>query len=260
MRFSNAMRLCIIRALMVTAAVTASAQIIVDIRSPDFVDRGQIEDFRSYDSLKQKAIAFLRQTDPVAIRRLIMAPDRTLLSFNYTHGNPHGSSYQDTNRQIERNGLPKGPMARLLAVGNSGKFSYFENGQLREELIGGNEDPTVFKDGIYRYELLHFRLSISKANPKDKYPVLLFFKTSPNVSFSSVMRLYARMRRLLTVGELTINVRTEPWFMEDTFFPTAMLFTKPLEFPNSVHYMITPSLSCGSEKTGISCTGQNFLP
>jgi len=258
--FFSATPSSVIRALMILAAVTTSAQIVIDRSSPDIVDRGQIEEFTSYDFVKQRAIAFLRQTDPVAIRRLILAPNSDLLSYNYGHGALHNVSYQSTMEQIERDGLPKGPMARLLALGNIGKFSYFENGQLREEFIGANEDPTVFMDGDYRYELLHFTFSTPEGMPKDKYPVRLFFKASPNVSVSSAVRLYSRLRQLLTVGQLSLYIRTDPWFMGDPFFPAAMLFTKPSEIPNTVRYMIAPSLTCGPFNSATSCSGQNFLP
>jgi hypothetical protein len=244
---------------LIVAISLASGQTVRDQRGPGIVDRGVVALHFSREEVKRMAQDFLQgEAKGTSIARLLIAPDQASLVSNYAHGTPH-NTYQSTMAEIERAGMPKGPMARLLAIGGRAKLSYLEKGALTEEVLPGSSDPTIFRDGNYSYELLHFVLSQSHLRG-DPYFLTLYLKASPGVSINSLSRIYNSLHQLTKIENLSIEARRDPWFLETQQYPAVPVFTQPLAIPNSIRYIIGPAVSCGLMDGRFNCTGHNFEP
>jgi hypothetical protein len=244
---------------LIVAISLASGQIVRDQRGSGIVDRGVVVSNFSREEVKRMAQDFLQsEAKDTSIARLLIAPDQPTLLANYYHGTLH-NTYESTVAEIEHAGMPKGPMARVLAIRGRAKLSYLEKGVLTEEMLFGSSDPTIFRDGNYSYELLHFVLTQShlRGNP---YFLTLYLKASPSVSITSLSRIYSALHQLTTIDELRIEIRRDPWFLETQQYPAVPVFTRPLEIPNSVHYIIGPAVSCSLMDRKFNCAGRNFGP
>jgi hypothetical protein len=214
------------------------------------------------DHVRTLAKKFLQEHDAksATLLRLLMVPDEVSRANNLIHGLPD-STYASTVGLIRRaGGLLSGPLARLLVVNGGAKLSYLDHGALIEETLSGASEQTTIRDGIYSYELLHFRLT--KPGPAlraDKYFLNIYLKASPNVSVSSCVRVFQTLRQRMNV-ELSVNVRSDSWFMEDDQYPLIPAFTKPLRIPTEFEYIIAQRLSCSPVREKVRCSGQNFFP
>ena len=246
--------------LSLSAAISiASGQIVRDQRGPGIVDRGIAVPKFSREEVKRMAQDFLQdEAKGASIARLLIAPDQASLVSNYGHGTPH-NTYQSTVAEIEHAGMPKGPMARVLAIGGRAKLSYLEKGILTEEMLSGSSDPTILRDGNHSYELLHFVLTQSHLRG-EPYFLTLYLKASPNLSITSLSRIYTSLHQLTKIDDLTIDARRDPWFLETQLYPAVPVFTRPLEIPNAIHYMIGADVSCGLMDRKFNCSGRNFRP
>ena len=237
----------------------------VEKKAAGIVDRGVVVPRSSFnlDQVRRMATDFLQnEAKGASIARLMIGPNALAVDQNYGHGAPHNNTYQSTVEGIKHNGFPSGPVARVLSVGGRAKISYWEGGQLTEDVLSGTSDPTVLHEGRYAYEILHFILNypLHQTILDRNVFVTIYLKASPTVSAASCARLYAIIRKLTTAGDLLIHIRTDPWFMEEMHYPAVLVFTKPLVVPNSVHYLIGSSITCGTMDNHINCSGLNFSP
>ena len=235
-----------------------TVQVLKDQRGPGIVDRGVVIPVFTRDEVKRIAEEFLRdEAKGASIARLIIATDSQHLLENYSHDSPN-VSYQEAAAEIERNGIPKGPMARVLSVHGRAKISYMEEGRLTEENLDSG-DPTVFREGGYSYELLHFNITQSHLQG-DPWFLTVYLKASPGVSIASCARIYEMLRHLTGLADLTIAVRPDPWFLDTYRYPAVLAFTRPLDLPNSIAFMSAAAVSCNLVSNQITCTGRNFVP
>jgi len=216
------------------------------------------------DRIRNDALRFLRDNDAKStfLLRWMAAVDHSSLEKNYVHGTPLHNSYESTVGVIHRDGgLPKGPLARVLALGGAAKLSYLDQGALKEEILsGGSDDPTKIREGTHRYELLHFvfhKLGAASLPPHE-YSLDLFLKAEPELSVGSSVRVFERFRKLTSIEDLFIHIRTDSWFMEADQYPLVLAFTSPLTIPNSLQYRVSPSLGCALVSGKVQCTGSNF--
>ncbi len=246
--------------IVIFAARTVSAQVVRDQRGAGIVDRGIVIGATfDHGQVRRQALEFLHQEAAGAsIARLLIAMDEQSLERNYGHGTPN-NTYSSTIADIDRIGIPKGPMARLLAIGGKGKLSYLENGIVTEEILSDSPDPTIFHEGEYSYELLHFTLTKSRLRGEPHF-LTVYFKASPGVSMSNCVRIYKALRDLTKIEQLAIVVRGDPWFMDEQRYPAVPAFTRPLNVPNAVQYMTGARVACSLVGDEVRCSGRNFLP
>jgi len=215
----------------------------------------------SRENVKRIAQDFLsREAKGASLARLTIATDQHSLDNNYGHGTPH-NTYASTVADIERDGFPKGPLARLLSIGGFGKLSYLMDGTLSEDLLGSSSDPVVLHESKYSYELLHFILGTpGQASSPSAYDLRLFFRASPDVSIESCVRIFEALRKTMQIKPVIMEVRPHPWYMEEQRYPAVLAFTKPAAIPNSLQYLTSPRIICGVDKGQIRCSGHSLVP
>jgi hypothetical protein len=235
-----------------------TVHVIKDQRGPGIIDRGVVVEVFTHAEVERLAEEFLHgEAKGATIARLIISTDSEHLLENYSHGSPR-STFQEAVAEIDRHGMPRGPIARVLSVRGRTKISYLEDGNLSEE-TPDSVDPAVFEEGAYSYELLHFNINQSRL-AGDPWILTAYLKASPSVSIASCTRLYELLRHLTGLADLAIEVRADPWFLDTYRYPLVLEFTRPLNLPNYVRFNSTATVTCNLVNQQITCTGRNFAP
>lgn len=173
------------------------------------------------------------------------------------------TNYGDEVTRIREEGLPQGPIARVMVFNGNGTL-FIRNGSTLSEIALGHGGPAIrLGEGHSSYELLHFRLSVHElaAVPNDKYGIVLFLKGKPEFSIRDFMELTRRLAVAMDVGLITVHLRPDIWFFGFTDYPYVLPFASDLELPTKIHLQLARQLACLNDwRTGVSCTGKGFVP
>lgn len=146
---------------------------------------------------------------------------------------PRGESqpnFADTLRQIDASGgMPlKSPIARVILVEKSALLSLREPGSgakdqpgVREKILAGGRDPTLFVVQDGRYRLLTFDLLEQRFNAG--LSLDLFFKSDVRPSCTACQELAKRFAKITSASDLNLEVRTDTWFAS-LHFPLVFRF------------------------------------
>jgi hypothetical protein len=70
---------------------------------------------------------------------------------------------------LNEKGLPETPIVQIIGIKKSVVLRFFDKNILREKVLLGDKDPTIFVSSGSKYQLLHFRISKSQQPIKDPY-------------------------------------------------------------------------------------------
>lgn len=163
---------------------------------------------------------------------------------------------------IDRIGLPKHPIARVVSIGGNALLTYRDGDSVLEEVLQGS-DPTRFRmDGV-DFELLHLVLTRGTAGVAEdmRNSLALYFRVRPKVSLSSTLAAFHRLASIVKINNLDIRVRPDAWFLEYDNYPLFPAFVVGLRPLNVGQYDLSSDVTCGSTaRQGLRCSGRNFEP
>jgi len=255
---------------------------VVDVEVRAVVDRAIIikpEEFNDAE-VERVCRAFLAEFGPErGLRRLIVGtseqvvrlalfkawPPPPIADPGRTHPSTPGDTLDDFSRavdEVRRLGLPRGPVARVIAIGPAALFTVRDANGYRERVLTGGSDPTLMNDGSRSYRLLHFVVTVpGPALGRDYYATELFYQANPEVCAASVGRLTHRAKGIVLGGQIAVDVRGDAFFPEVWSYPTILPFQHEASPPQELAYRVGGRLKCGQAGDGeVACAGQNFRP
>jgi hypothetical protein len=192
--------------------------------------------------------------------RLTVVPLKEDAYLSLIHGNDV-ASYEYTTAEIQRLGLPRGPVGQVLGVGGSAIMMFREGQSVSKQVLGGMRDPTVLAARGRAFRLLAFWLTISRQNNPTLYGLTLFAKCDRPLSIAAVFALTEQLARLVRLRSLTVQVRTDDWFIESPGFPAVYPFSTDTRPPIEGVFRRAPNVSCyWTEEIGAKCGGLSFRP
>jgi len=119
--------------------------------------------------------------------------------------------------------------------------------------------------GGIEFRLLHFRIQEMRQEPATAaaplYVASFFLTVSGEVSVSACAAATRQLAKLFAMPYSTASSRTIPWFVEDPGFPDVFPFVSKISVPSKEEYFLLPSVGCSENpKSGLRCSGQNFVP
>jgi hypothetical protein len=238
-----------------------------EIKTPRLLDRAVTvapEGF-SLARLEQTARAYLRENSADRyILRLTLAPDRLILARTLGKG-PPDANFPSLLEAIKRVGLPAGPVAQVLSIGAASVLVYRDASGFAEKYLTGTRAPRLLRVGGIKFRLLHFRIQEMRQEPATAaaplYVASFFLTVSGEVSVSACAAATRQLAKLFAMPYSTASCRTIPWFVEDPGFPDVFPFVSKISVPSKEEYFLLPSVGCSENpKSGLRCSGQNFVP
>jgi len=279
------MRLILFRTgfIAVTSLVGLSAQtVLIDKEVSRVVDRAVIikaEEFtpERVERLCREFLNIFGQDR--GLRRLIIGTSEDTVRSALFHGSPPAvedtggaaksrvfdnrqSAFDRTVEAIRNGHLPRGPVARVLAVKDAALLTVRDTRGFTEKLLAGTSDPTLVRDGRISYRLLHFVLTLpGPALRPDDYVTSIYFEAKPELSVGSVARLTLRFKDIARGGQLRIAVRPDTFFAESWKYPAVLPFVRNPVVPSNLEYLVRGILECVAVgNRPIACSGDNFHP
>jgi hypothetical protein len=212
------------------------------------------------------------------LRRLIIGTSEDTVRSALFHGSPPAvedtgkakprvfddrqSAFDRMVEAIRNRNLPRGPVARVLAIGDAAMLTVRDAHGYTEKLLAGTSDPTLVRDGKISYRLLHFVLTPpGPALRPDDYFTSIYFEAKPELSVSSVGRLMLRFKQIARGGQLRVDVRPDTFFAESWDYPAVLPFVRDPVVPSKLQYLVRGNLTCVAVgNPPIACSGDNFQP
>lgn len=243
-----------------TPSDTAAQEVVRDFRSPRVRDYAVVVDEKTLTKqwLAEQAKALLARQHPKP--ELFRLTAGTLL-VEVTHSLGHGKP--PANKTIEdvlkEYGPPRGRLGRVISLSSGALLSYRDREQYSEEILWGPGDPTQFNVAGMTYRLLHFHLV--DAGLKGRYFIHFYFVRPRPLSLGNCVQLLRRLQSLVEIKNVTVSVRTRPWFLEDFSFPDRYPFQADLTIPSRGQLLLMSHMSCiavAGDK--VNCAGNNIVP
>jgi hypothetical protein len=81
------------------------------------------------------------------------------------------------------------------------------------------------------------------------------------MSVNSCVAVSRQIIELMQVDAVSVKIRSDTWFLDDTSYPYVFRFVKNLQVPDISQFQMTPHLTCGKwHGESILCGGDNFGP
>jgi len=161
--------------------------------------------------------------------------------------------------RLQKEGLPRLPIARLIATRAGALLSYRDARGVVERVIEGRGDPTRFLAGGIDYRMLHFYIPHG-AKSGDGLPHVQIYLHAKTISMSSVLLAMKQLEQRLGLAEIGIAARLSPWLLGFDQCPEVPRFEEKLALPNPLRDRFAPMLSCSQVHGEISCSGDRFRP
>jgi hypothetical protein len=247
------------------ALSTARGEVLFEKASPRVVDRAVVVAASEFTDRRLETMAsefFLEQRENRVLARLTIGTTRDSVLASITQTRLE-TTYADESATIRANGLPRGPVARILVWDGIGVVSIRNGDYLRSYMLGNGKAKLVLHEGKSSYEMLHFQLSANAAPvvALDRFFLTLFLRAEPRLSASNCIALVRRLRKMTEVGTLSVAVRRDIWFFRDTGYPYVLPFARDMALPSEIHLDLAPELECTDGwRRGVTCSGKGFVP
>jgi len=237
----------------------------MDEQGPGIVDRVVIlsEDKFSLDKVETLAHKFVVQNDrsSVLYRLTVVANEDDLeLCFLGKRFEP-SEPYERVLELLHKKGLPRTPIAQAIGIRDSMILRYRDSSGLKEKMICGDSDPTIFRAMGRSYHFLHFRVfdGGSGNGASHRYTLAVFMRVSGPLSFGGCMDITKQWVSLTPVKNVTVSFRPDCWFLEDPAFPYVYQFDESLRIPDEAEYSLPVSASCSKwVGSSYSCGSKKF--
>lgn len=221
----------------------------VVVAKTDFT-RARIEDMsRHFLASKRGSYKLLRLTvgaDPFAVAN-------ALYGFQSTS---KLDRYDELTQRIRNEGLPRVPIARLLAVENGAVFDYRDSSGFQRKVVEGTQDPTVMSVGSCDYRLLHF---FTEGIKGEVSAINFFVEASPKLSIANCFLLTRALKHKFQPRGISVNVRMDAWFGNNSMYPAVYPFQPIVTAPSKFQYLNDRWVTC-SWFGELHCAGNGFLP
>jgi hypothetical protein len=252
--------------LVLASAALAQMKVAYEVDSGRVLDRYAIvpKGTLNLATTRNAARAFLQeQVGRKRLFRLVIAEDAAVLSRSTGTAPTDTDGYAWAADMLKRLGYPQGPIARVFGIGERALLTFRNGNTLEEETLPGGYAPTriVFGESIFR--ILHFHLTQGGPAiiPQPSYKLVIFALAQPRVAVSSTSRATRELVRITGDRQLSLAVRSDPWFVDHGEFPYAYPFATNLSFPSRSQFLPAASLSCSLHADGkVKCAGRNFEP
>jgi len=156
------------------------------------------------------------------------------------------------------------PMAEILAIGkNAAMRIRDEQGNVSTKVLQGS-DPYVFHACGEDLSLIHLGMHepLRPPNYEKSYVSLHFFFVVTVQPDEKLTRCVVKeVRRLSNISDVNVNIRTDPWFIDESLFPVISPFLSEIRPPSKDEYESAPQWHCGVAYDGkVSCWGHGRLP
>lgn len=235
-------------------------------RGPSILDRVVLlgENQFTFAAIEALAQQFVRENQGQYLYRLTLACSEEDLRLGY-FGRIE-KPYVEVIEILSELGPPKKPMAQVLGLGKDALLRYRDATGLKEKILAGTKDPTLFRVSGIEFRLVHFKLTIGSETmlPTGRYVLDLFFtKVSGQMSVRACATIVEGIRQRSSVKNLGVKFRSDTWFLQDALFPYFYPFVADLKVPDALRsqYIRGSKLGCyvGMGQS-ISCSGSNFVP
>jgi hypothetical protein len=215
------------------------------------------QDASSYAKVKAMALEFsTRYGSKRRMFRLTVGDTWQTVSRSIGHGVVDGDNYRLAILSIRDRGMPKGPIGRVFGVDGNVLLTYRNGDEIREELLAGQVDPTLFDSGNARYRVLH--ISVTKVGgtigPHPEYAIHVFAMALTGLSTRASEAFVRRISVLTSCETVSVSVRPDIWFLDDGQYPDVFPFAKAPVVPGETEFESVPYHICGLDsKRGPVC-------
>ncbi len=164
--------------------------------------------------------------------------------------------YDELTQRIRNEGLPRTPIARLLALGNGAVLDYRDSSGFQRKLLAGSQDPTVITVANCKYRLLHF---FDQGTKGDVSSINVFVEVSPRLSIANCILLTRTLKQRFQPLSVDVSVRTDTWFIRNALYPAVYPFQVDITAPSRFRYLNDRWVTC-SWFGELHCAGNGFLP
>jgi len=155
-----------------------------------------------------------------------------------------------TNEEYEEwilgHGWPKTPVARVIGIKQQAILSYRDSTEMKEKILLGSNDPTLFRIANVDYRLLHFHFVDSGElfSSSYRYHLSFYFRGPSDKSHDNYLNLTKQMARLTGTKNVQILIHGNSWINNDEF-PLFYPFVRELTFPCASDCSIGADVFCG---------------
>lgn len=258
----NMLRLWMIGGVFVTPFTLGAQRVVRDFRSPQVVDIAVVSEevtFSKQRVTEQAKVVLEQQRPRPTLFRFMVGTQIGEVSRALWHGKPEGDLYDETLDDLKTYGPLRGWLARVISLPRGALLSYRDKGRYFEDVLQGTGDPAEFSVGGTKYKLVHFHLTEVRAVKRRFWLDLYFVRPTP-LSLSNCATLLRQVQSLTQIQDITVNVRTRPWFPDDSTFPAQYPFQADLSIPSVGEYLTMPHMTCSTASGQLSAGGNNIVP
>ncbi len=213
------------------------------------LDRFELIGKDAFSYAKVKALALEFSNEYRAKRRvfrLTVGDSPLTVSRAIGHGAFDADNYRLAMLTIRDRGMPKGPIGRVFGIDGNVLLTYRNGDEIREELLSGQRDPTLFVSGTAQYRILH--ISFSKVGgtigPRPEYDIEVFAMALAGLSDRASLVLVRRVSELTGCDTVVVSARPDIWFLDNGQYPDVYPFVKAPKVPSEAEFLSAPTNVC----------------
>jgi hypothetical protein len=138
------------------------------------------------------------------------------------------------------------PVARMISISDSSILLFRgADGAVTRRVLSGKNPLDVTVDGGKEVHLLDLAPTLRNYQSSE-YRINVFAWTPEALTEDLGLRVIADLKPKLPFPEISLFVRNDPWFIDDTVFPAFPPFVPEFAPPAKAQYIVSPTLVCGT--------------
>jgi hypothetical protein len=163
----------------------------------------------------------------------------------------HPDPYADAELLFRKYGFPHHPIAQILATREGALLSFRDEKGLRERVIQGKRDPTVFVVNRSSFRL------VGLAPRQASSTITFFLVTDARITLAGARAVARQLISLVQFSIVNVVIRNDFWFLVGGFADYYRFADMPL-FPSREERDGAPLVDCNWRDGKLSCNGINL--